>query len=267
MDLVCRRIADVMTNVNCDQKVAVEYCFKLLSGDEKQFHFELCADSLELTRAPSRDLPSWTQLTRNQCSNCPLDAARHTHCPVAASLVEVVETFRDGVSYEEADIQVRYLDREYRKQTPLQYGVSSLMGLLMVTSGCPVLAKLRPMVHTHLPFASVRETLYRILSMYLLAQYFIREEGGTPDWNLENLPHMFEEISLVNKSFCQRLMEVTRTSDAVNNALVNLDCFAVLTTLPAGSHMTDIKEMFQAWQEQTEPESVREHQPNAQAAA
>lgn len=236
-----------MTKENSGKVVSVEYHFKLLSGDEKRFHIDLHEETLQQLQSPSKPLPDWTRLTYHQCPNCPLNPAEHTHCPVAASLVNLVEAFREGVSYEVADIHVRFMDRQYSKRTPLQYGVSSLMGLHMVTSGCPILDKLRPMVHTHLPFASVRETLYRILSMYLLAQYFIQDEGGTPDWSLENLPQMFEQISLVNKTFCRRLAEVTRTSDAVNNALVNLDCFALLTTLPVGSHITEIKEMFQAW--------------------
>jgi hypothetical protein len=237
--------------------VSVEYRFRLLSGEEKQFRVELDEEALEQLRPPSTTLPDWTRLTQHQCPNCPLDPAQHPHCPVAVSLVGLVEAFCEGVSYEEADIHVRFGDREYSKRTALQYGVSSLMGLHMVTSGCPVLDKLRPMAHTHLPFASVRETLYRILSMYLLAQYFIQEEGGHPDWKLAKLPQIFEEISLVNKFFCRRLGEVTRMSDAVNNALVNLDCFAMVTTLPPGSLLNEMKEMFQAWREDGRPGATR----------
>lgn len=232
---------------NSSKTVSVEYHFKLLSGAESRFLVELDEETLQLRNTSPATLPDWTLLTRHQCPNCPLDPTEHTHCPAAVSLVELVKTFSDADSYELADVQVHSMNRDFSKRTPLQYGVSSLMGLLMVTSGCPVLDKLRPMAHTHLPFASAQEAIYRICSMFLLGQYFIQQEGGTPDWSLEKMAEMFEGISVVNRSFCERLLEVTRSSDAVNNALVNLDCMALLTSFSAKSDMDRIKKVFLAW--------------------
>jgi hypothetical protein len=247
---------------NSSKTVSVEYNFKLLDGTESRFLVELDEETLQLRHARPATLPDWTLLTLHQCPNCPLDPAKHTHCPAAVSLVGLVKTFHEGVSYELADVQVHSMNREFSKRTPLQYGVSSLMGLLMVTSGCPVLNKLRPMAHTHLPFASAQETLYRICSMYLLGQYFIQQEGGTPDWSLEKMGQMFEGISLVNRSLCSRLSEVTRSSDAVNNALANLDCLALLTTYSVKSDLDKIKEVFLAWHKDTTSTDDRTDSPD-----
>lgn len=232
---------------NSSKTVSIDYHFKLSNGTESRIRVELDEKTLELRLARPATLPDWTLLTRRQCPNCPLDPAEHTHCPAAVSLVELVKTFRDADSYDLADVQVHSTNRDFSKRVPLQYGVSSLMGLLMVTSGCPVMDKLRPMAHTHLPFASAQETIYRICSMFLLGQYFIQQEGGTPDWSLEKMAQMFEGISLVNRSFCDRLSGVARNSDAINNALANLDCLALLTTFSVKSNLARIKEVFLAW--------------------
>ena len=236
-----------MKTENSSNTLSIEYRFKLQNGAEKKFLVELDERTLELRSTKPESLPDWTQLTSHQCPNCPLDPAKHSYCPAATSLVELVEVFRNELSYELADVEVKTSTRDFSKRIQLQYGVSSLMGLLMVTSGCPVLDMLRPMAHTHLPFASSQETIYRICSMYLLGQYFIQQNGGTPDSKLEKMLQMFEGISLVNRSFIRRLSTVTLESDAVNNALANLDCFALLTTYSAKEDLDRIKEVFLAW--------------------
>ena len=233
---------------NPGNTLSVDYLFKFENGEEKRFRVDLSPETLQILPPPAGELPEWTLLTYRQCPNCPLDQTKHKHCPVAVSLMDVIAGFGEATSYEWVEVTVRTKHRQYSKRTPLQYGVSALMGLIMVTSGCPWLDKLRPLVHSHLPFATVQETLYRFISMYLLAQYYLQEDGGTPDWKLERLPQMFEDIGLVNKSFCQRLVGVTRTSDAINNALVNLDCYALLSTMPLSDQMASIRAMFHAWQ-------------------
>jgi hypothetical protein len=95
----------------------------------------------------------------------------------------------------------------------------------MVTSGCPVMAKLRPMARFHLPFATEEETKYRALSMYLLAQYFIKRRDKKPDWEMKNLIKVFKDIRIVYKYMSKRLL-ASKIEDASINALVVLDNFA-----------------------------------------
>ena len=59
----------------------------------------------------------------------------------------------------------------------VQMGVSSLLGVIMTTSGCPIMAQLKPMVRFHLPFASLEETIFRMVSMHLVAQYLRHQDG------------------------------------------------------------------------------------------
>jgi hypothetical protein len=95
----------------------------------------------------------------------------------------------------------------------------------MVTSGCPIMDKLRPMVRFHLPFSNAAETTYRVISMYLMAQYFRNRKGVEADWKLGGLVKLYEDIHLVNTHFLERLNQI-ETLDASANALIILDCFA-----------------------------------------
>ncbi len=223
-----------------DQTITIEYEFRLRTGGQKRFTIHLRKPALELVTIERAALPEWTKLTHHQCRNCPLDPAQHPHCPIAANLVEVIEAFKDCRSVDDADITIRSEARAYVKHANIQYGVGSLMGLYMVVSGCPVMDKLRPMAYTHLPFATVKETMFRAVSMYLLAQFFLSQRGQTPDWKLEKLVRIYEDIRLVNQSFSQRLHSITQ-KDASLNALVGLDCFATATAFLLGKD--SLKEM------------------------
>ena len=236
-----------------DETVTIEYQFRLSSGVERTFTVRLKKPTFEIISVRQSVLPEWTKLTHHQCSNCPLDPQQHARCPIAANLVDVIEAFRDCLSTEEADITIRSESREYHKRSPVQYGVGSLMGLYMVVSGCPIMDKLRPMVYTHLPFATVEDTMFRAVSMYLLAQYFLSQRGKTPDWKLEKLVRIYEDISMVNQSFARRLLSIN-PKDASLNALVGLDCFATATAFSiVQDSLHEIEPLFRAYLEEDHP--------------
>lgn len=138
---------------------------------------------------------------------------------------DLVDFFKGTYSYEEVDVRLETPERSYSKRTSVQQAVSSVLGIYMVTSGCPIMNKLRPMVRFHLPFATIAETAYRAIAMYLMAQYFRKKRGLEPDWDLRDLALIYEDIQRVNTSFLKRLDEI-ETRDASANALVILDCFA-----------------------------------------
>jgi hypothetical protein len=233
--------------------LTIEYEFRLQDGSRKSFHVQLRRPDLGILFEPAESLPDWTRLTHHQCPNCPLDPRNHPHCPVAVSMAGVIEAFRDCLSTTAADISIRSDNREYRRRAPVQYGVSSLMGIYMVTSGCPILDKLRPMVHTHLPFASIDETIYRLASMYLLAQYFVQQQGGLPDWKLRRLVDLCEEIGRVNQAFSKRLLSIN-PQDASLNALAGLDCFTLSTAFSIDrDELKDLEAIFHAYLREPAP--------------
>lgn len=208
-----------------NEVINFRYTFMFGSGLEKKIDVKLNKKTLNLIKTRKGSYPQWTELEFFKCPNCSLDEDEHLFCPIATNLIGLVNFFRDMVSYEEIDLLIESEERGYVKHTTLQQGVSSLIGIYMVTSGCPIMEKLKPMVRSHLPFATLRETQYRVMSMYLLAQYFLYRRGKRPDWELKKLVEIYDDIEIVNKSFFKRLAH-TKIEDATLNALIKLDMFA-----------------------------------------
>jgi hypothetical protein len=206
------------------------YTFAFDDGATRSFAIQLDHATLAVTEAPTGPLPEWTRLSFRQCPNCPLREEQNPRCPIAANLVEVVEFLRDRSSFEPVEVRVVGEDREYRKRTTLQQGAGSLMGIYMVSSGCPVMDKLRPMVDTHLPFMKPDESCYRMISMYLTAQYFRARAGQEADWDLDGFLGFLRACHETNAGFCNRLRAIG-VKDASLNALATLSAMGEITSL------------------------------------
>jgi hypothetical protein len=157
--------------------------------------------------------------------------------------------FADCISHEPAQVVVATPERTYTKDATLQQGLASLLGVIMTTSGCPIMEPLKPMVQIHLPFATLPETVVRAASMYLLAQYLRREEGQSGEFELGGLTRIYAEVAIVNRDFVRRLREAA-TEDANINALVGLDCFATMIPLIAQDMLKEIRPYFSAYLDQ-----------------
>lgn len=227
--------------------ISYVYKFEFADRSKKEFAVKLDSKTLNLIRIEKRDNPEWTELSYQKCPNCSLDEKKYKYCPVSASLIEIVEFFRDSMSYDEADIIIECAERGYLKHTTLQQAISSLIGIYMVTCGCPVMEKLKPMVRFHLPFASIEETKYRAISMYLTAQYFMQKNGKEPDWELKNLAKIYDDVHVVNDSICRRLTGI-KVRDASLNALVRLDFFTSNINMAVTKEkIREIESLFEAY--------------------
>ncbi|RRJ84650.1 hypothetical protein D0544_05985 [Aestuariirhabdus litorea] len=181
----------------------IEYTFKLEHNLELHYDIEV-----DRTEDPDRDLtfePEWTQLSHCRCVNCPLNPAEHSHCPTALDLRQVIDDFKDLPAMKKASVTVVSAEREYMKLVGLEEGLRALMGLIMASSNCPILKKLKPMARHHLPFTTMDEFILRSVSIYLTQQYFIYREGGQPDWELKGLVENNKSLQLVNQAFWQRI--------------------------------------------------------------
>ncbi len=214
--------------------------------DDRSFDFEILLNSKDLTyqTQTSQDRPEWTVMEFHQCEDCPLADADFPHCPVALNLHDIVTTFKSDVSYDLVDISIKSDERTYSKEkVTMQSGLSSILGIIMVTSGCPSLDYLRPMVKTHLPFASINESIYRAMSMYLLAQFTRAKNGLEPDWTLEGLSKIYEKIDQINISMVKRLQAATE-QDASLNAVVILDSFAKMVPMTIDGSFGQLESLF-----------------------
>ncbi|MEK7721009.1 MAG: hypothetical protein AAB359_01315 [Elusimicrobiota bacterium] len=224
-----------MTVVREEKPVIIRYIFRFDDGTQKIFEAILDSQTLHARIKSELPPPDWAQMDRSQCRGCPLDPAIHQYCPVAVNIAEIVSAFHGVISVTMADIIVEMDERTVSKRTAVQNGLSSLMGVYMVASGCPIMEKLKPMVRFHLPFATPKETIYRAMTMHLGAQYFRMKRGLTPDWNLQQLYQLYEKVKNVNIGFAERLQKAAK-QDALRNSICKLDVFA--TFLQMGSLKT-----------------------------
>jgi hypothetical protein len=224
----------------------IKYVFEFSDGKILEVPLALEPSTLRLQR-DSANPPEWTYLDFEQCPNCPLDSDKHPRCPIAVNISDTLMVFNDFLSYEVVNVRIETAERIFQKQVALQDALSSLIGVIMATSGCPVMDHLRPMVRTHLPFASKNESVYRVISMYLMAQYFRSKRGMSSDWELDKLKSLYEDIGIVNHAFSKRMF-AQYAKDANINALVILRYVAeLLTGTLENNNLESLEGMFEAW--------------------
>ena len=225
------------------QNTRIQYHFRRTGNFREAFVFELAAADLELiSHMPVRP-PAWTELDFHQCPNCPLDISTHPFCPLAANLVNIVNRMESLISYDEIRVDVITAERIISQVTTAQIGISSMLGLVIATSGCPHAAFFRPMARFHLPLASKEETIFRATSMYLLAQYFVKKDGRTADLELEGLTRIYDNMQIVNIAIVERLREATKTDSSIN-AIVILDNYAKSLPYAIEKSLDEIRHLF-----------------------
>ncbi len=208
----------------------ISYQITFSDRNIKEYEILLDDDTLALVAVEKKNYPEWAKLSFHQCPNCELTEDVTPRCPVAQNMSDVIHFAKSLLSYEKVDVKIVTENRVFQKKTSLQSVLSALVGVYMVTSGCPVLDKLRPLVWSHLPFTTVKETTYRVISMYLLAQYFLHKRGRKPDWELRELPKIYDDIKIVNEYFCKRIRDL-HLGDAGLNAICVLDNYANFTNM------------------------------------
>ncbi|MCK4578258.1 MAG: hypothetical protein KAU50_05675 [Candidatus Marinimicrobia bacterium] len=208
-----------------DDFLSYKYIFQFDSGHTIDFEIKLDRRTLDY-QPPREQIDSdWSVFNELPCSDCYQTEADAT-CPVTRNIAYVVQAFNDVASYTKVNVMVVGDERTIsHDDLSVQQALSSLLGIIMVTSGCKDLDKLRPISRLHLPFASIEETIFRASAIYLLAQYYRKKCGLEPDWDLEKMPAIYSRIDSINTQICKRLREVS-SDDANMNAIIVLDTMA-----------------------------------------
>jgi hypothetical protein len=208
-----------------DDPLLFDYTFNFENG--RQLHFPIKLDPVHLTllNDNTEQTADWARLENHQCKNCTLKPETHPYCPIAKNLVGILSEFNDVYSFEQVEVIIKTRERTYSKTCGVQSGLGAMLGIYMVSSGCPIMSKLKPMVRFHLPFASVEETISRSVGSYLLNQFFNHKAGKKADWDLDGLKQSYKEIQTVNYAMAGRLRSIS-AKDANVNALIILDIFA-----------------------------------------
>ena len=213
------------------------YRFHFPAGAE-EIRLEFDPDSFLLKTRPDTPPPAWAALDFDKCGHCPLSASDHPTCPFAHALSGYVDSFGHLVSHEEIEIEVITPSRRILAHRPLQSGIASMVGLIGATSGCPTLSFYRPMARFHLPFAEEEETVFRVVALYLMRSLMEHQSPG-----FDRLNAVMEEVGKVNESMAARIRDGF-DKDAMVNAIVILDCFAMTVPMAIESRFDGLSRIF-----------------------
>ena len=227
----------------------IRYRFDLPDGSQTTLDFTFEPEDFRLVNAAPAEPPFWTELKYNQCANCPLNELEHAHCPAALQMASTLDPLKSLVSFDTVGVTVVQAERTIYAETSAQQAMSSVLGLIMATAGCPWTDHLRPMARFHLPFASDTETLYRSIGMYLLARSLACPDEPPDFAPLEDL---YKNLHIVNRDMSRRLGAATR-SDPARNALALLDSYTTLLPAALERSFDELKPLFGAWQTKTIP--------------
>jgi hypothetical protein len=231
------------------EALTITYRFDLPDGSAKTLELAFDAVDFKLLKPPPDPPPFWTELAFSRCANCPLDERLNTHCPAALQLASALEPLNALVSFDAVGVTVTQAERTAYAQTSAQQAMSSVIGLVMATSGCPWTDHLRPMARFHLPFASEAETLYRSIGMFLLA----RAIAGTDEpRGFAALEALYENLHVVNRDMSRRLGAAGRT-DPARNAMALLDAYTALLPAALERSLDELRPLFDAWQTKKNP--------------
>jgi len=223
--------------------VRIRYRFVLPDGSRETFDLFFDSGDFHILNPHPAPLPFWTELGFNQCENCPLRAEEHPHCPVAVQLVAVIERLERLVSYDQVRVDVHTVERVVTQETTAQQALSSLLGLIMASSGCPRTEFLRPMARFHLPLSSEHETIFRAAASYSLAQMLHAAAGGAPDAAFTGLKASYEELHKVNRGIAKRIGAAAR-NDPARNAVVLLDAYTTLLPNAIDQSLAEMRPLF-----------------------
>ena len=192
------------------------YQLQLKNGTEWRYTVDLQRDAHPQVHN-GESHPAWTRLGCKQCDNCPLDPNEVEYCPAALDFADIAQHFANTTSIERADVWVHTSERSYFKNCDMQNILRSLFGLLMASGACPILSRLRPLAEFHLPFATLEETVHRMVGTYLIRQYLKqRFNHEDPDWALTGLAELYRELKQVNLALMQRIRQASRQDANVN---------------------------------------------------
>lgn len=223
--------------------IDIKYIFIFSDSRREDIELKLDPHTLDVVNRSLESPPEWVGIDYCRCPHCPCDPLATPYCPVALSLVEIVKRLDNVISHEPIDLKVVSADRIISQHIPAQKAISSLLGLLISTSGCPCTDFFKPMARFHLPLSCEEETVFRASGMYLLAQYFRKREGGKEDLELQGLAKIYEDIHILNVSVARRLRHAIKGDSSIN-AMTILDVFTHTFQYVIEDELADLRQLF-----------------------
>ncbi len=224
--------------------VARTYVYTFSLPDQRSIDFTITIDliSQQVNTCPLV-APGWAQLEYHQCPPCPLKSAEHPFCPVALCISDLVTSFKDTASYVKCRVTCVSPERTVTKETIVQEGLASILGLLMATSGCPIMSFFKPLARFHLPFATVDESIFRIVAVYMLRQFYRKDAANDDRLLLCEIKKHYALVKQVNKGILDRILSITDL-DADKNAIVTLSSLGQILEMEIDANLESLHYLF-----------------------
>ena len=220
------------------------YHIELEDGRSTRFRIALDPVTLTMVPASTEPYPPWTLLDYNPCQCCPLASDNHRYCPIAVNIADLVDWFKNILSHKNCTVACETVDRTYSKKTSAMEGLTSVFGIVMATSNCPVMNFLKPMARFHLPFSSVEETTVRSTSLFLLGQYFEYKKGRASGFDLDALEKKYTQVQWVNEGLLARIRSLGN-QDADKNAIITLHSLSQFLSMEMDFSLNTIAHLFE----------------------
>ena len=227
-----------------EQPYWFNYTIELEDGQSTRFNIVLDPETLTMMPASPEPYPAWTQLSYKKCRCCPLSPQAHLYCPISVNITELVDRFKDILSHNNCMVVCETMDRTYSKRTSAMDGLTSVFGVVMATSNCPVMNFLKPMARFHLPFSSVEETTARSTSLFLLGQYFEYKKGRVNSFDFDRLEKSYTKVQQVNEGLLERIRSLGNR-DADKNAIITLHSLSQFLSMEMDFSLTTIAHLFE----------------------
>ena len=220
----------------------INYQF-IFKGKEKNLSYTVQVDANPKAIASEKpaQCPDWTLLEFKQCPECPLKPKSHPVCPAAYAIKDIVNDCKTLLSFQEVELKVNFANRSIECKTQVQDALSSLLGLVLANSACPRFEFFRPMAYFHLPLATAEETMFRVLSSYLLAAYFQGKVSSGVD--LDPLYAIYHQLQTVNTHLAKRIESLSE-GDATQNAVVLLHLLSCILPETLDHTLHDLRPLF-----------------------
>ncbi|MBF0443064.1 MAG: hypothetical protein HQK54_14245 [Oligoflexales bacterium] len=213
--------------------------YKVKISEDRSFSYQVDLDRT----APNPDnIAFWTNLEFSRCRQCPLDPKTEFYCPVALDVQDVVNAFIGICSFDEVDCTVETEKRGYFKRCSSQNVLKSLLGLIMMSSSCPILSKFRMVAYFHIPFFTSEELFIQCVSCYFLSQYQNQAQGKVADFKLDGLRPIWNDFKNVTHDFIARVRMASKT-DASLNALISLNAFSGMSQRELDDLLNGLKDL------------------------
>ncbi|MFH1052143.1 MAG: hypothetical protein V1779_14585 [bacterium] len=222
--------------------MTIEYIIEL--DKKKTVYYQVDLNRKYEVMEPEDTPEKWVLLDFHKCPVCSLNSKKSKFCPVALDIQDILDLFKTIKSYEYVQVTVNTNERTYFKECDAQIVVGSLFGLIMATSHCPILCKLKPMAIFHLPFSTYEETLARTIGFYLLSDYLKTKNGEEPDTKLLGLRKLYKELEIINRSLKNRISEASLEDSSVN-AIVNFFSLSILIEKSLNEQVEDLKDYIE----------------------